>query len=417
MFESPGGLAEFDSTTAQAWNDMIEREISRHSASRFFMKDPASISTGQLVASVRWSGAPAEPRFCLNRDWALKLADWGTKGRHRTQNEYCEYRVVTAVDAQGRVRPKRVEFSTELREYWVTLAIFAPDALKNAAEDVLGRRPTWDELYDHRNPKALTETQRRVRFSRMVAGHGHHSDLVNAGVPVQPEGPLNRDNVLFMTHPINGLDDLIYVVMFGATPYRVREGGNSRKALLQEIFRNSNVEHLACRNADPAAAAGPFDSVSEGRQVAFAANLGMYLRPLNLSQFEYDDRALPSGWVRYSRGQPDMYQRLVFGPDDATGAYLDEIVIKRGAAKESLVGGYQIAEVLEVGPLVVVGSPDTVNSSDVVFVPAAPASISCSQARICPEMRALKAEYEMEFGPVAHGVRGIPASASDTLLR
>ena len=412
MFSSPGGLAEFTPTTQQAWNDMIVREITRHSASRFFEADPAAISDGQTVASVRWSAAPAEPRFCLNRDWALKLSDWGTRGRHETQNEYCEYRVTTAVDTNGRVRPKRVVFSSELREYWVTLATLDPPALQNAAENVLGRPPTWHELYGHPNPTALTERQRRVRFSQMVAGHGRHRDLMDAGVLAQPAGPLNRDNVLFMTHPINGLDDLIYIVMFGATPYRVDENGHSRKALLQEIFRHFDVEPLACRNADPAAAAAPFDNVSEGRQVAFAQPLGMYLRPLNADQFEYKDQPLPSTWIKYSRGQPDMYQRLVFGPDDDTDAYLDDIVIKRGAAKEPLVGGYQIAEVLEVGPLVVVGSPSTVTPSDVEFVPAAPASISCVQANVCRAMRDLKAAYEMEVGPVAHGVRGIAGPTS-----
>ena len=67
MFESPGNLNEFTPQTLQVWNDMISFQIARQSASRFFKENPADIPNGQEVASVRWSGAPAEPRFCLNR--------------------------------------------------------------------------------------------------------------------------------------------------------------------------------------------------------------------------------------------------------------------------------------------------------------------------------------------------------------
>ena len=142
MFQSPGGLGEFDSVTLQVWNDMIDREVQRQSASRFFKPRSSEVSNSQTVTAVRWSGAPAEPRFCLNRDWANKLSDWGVKGRHRTQNEYCEYRTIKAIDSNGRVRPKRVEFSSELREYWVVLAMHDPQGLKKAAIDVIGREPS-----------------------------------------------------------------------------------------------------------------------------------------------------------------------------------------------------------------------------------------------------------------------------------
>lgn len=410
MYKSPGQLDDFTDDTLSIWNDMIQRQISERSASRFFVADPAQIQGGQPVNAVRWSGAPAEPRFCLNRSWAQKLSDWGVRGRHATQNEYCEYRVVTRVDSSGRVRPKRVDFSSELREYWVVLAMHDPDALKKAANDVLGREPTWRELFDHDDPKSLGPLERRVLFSRMVAGHGYHSGLTSAGVLAQPVGALNRDNVLFMTHPINGLDDLIYIVMFGATPYTVVEDGVERRALLQEIFRAFQVEQLACRNADPNAAAGAFNQVSEGREVAFSEHLGMYLRPLNLAQFEYDGAQIPAEWVRYRRGRDGMYQRLEFGPGDDDAAFLDEISIRQGAAAEPIIGGYQIAELLEVGPIVVVGPPGTVDPQDKRRVAADPSVISCSDAHICRQMHRLRQDYEAEVGPVAHGVRGLSPS-------
>jgi hypothetical protein len=406
MFKSPGGLEELDHESLKVWNDMIMKNIERQSASRFFKSNPDDIANGQEIASFRWSGAPAEPRFCLNRDWAQKLSDWNIRGRHETHNEYCEYRVVTAVDAQGRVRPKRVEFTSELREYWVVLAMKNPQGLQNAVENIIGRKPTWRELYDHDDPSLLNEDELRVRFSIMVAGNGNHRDLIDANVPSQPQGPLNRDNILFLTHPINGLDDLIYVVMFGATPYKVNDSSGERKALLQEIFRAFGVEHLACRNADPAAAAGPFDVVSEGREVAFAKNLGMYLRPLNKEIFEYNGNSIPDAWIKYSRGNEGMYQRLVIGPSDADNAYLDDIYLKKGAAKERIIGGYQIAEMLEVGPLVVVGDPSIVNPSDVKFVPPSPSAINCSQAGVCSRMKQLKDDYLSSNIVISGGSRG-----------
>ena len=125
-------------------------------------------------------------------------------------------------------------------------------------------------------------------------------------------------------------DDLIYVVMFGSKPYRVIEGETPRKARLEEIFQEFNVEHLACRNADPAAAAGPYTEVWDGRSVAFAQYLGVYLHRFNAEQFEYNGATIPSEWIRYSRGQDKMYQRLSFGPSDNDNAFLDDISIFTG---------------------------------------------------------------------------------------
>ena len=406
MYKSPGNLNELKPQLLKVWSDIITREISRQTASRFFKDNPANITNGQEIASVRWSGAPAEPRFCLNRTWAQKLSDWSVRGRHNTQNEYCEYRVLTAVDQLGRVRQKRVEFTSELREYWVVLAMHDPDALRGAVNSILGRIPTWKELYDHSDPLSLNEDERRIRFSTTVAGNGKRIDLINAGVPGQPIGPLNRDNILFLTHPINGLDDLIYIVMFGATPYRVNENGVERKAELQEIFRASNAESLACRNADPAAAAGSFDVVSKGHEVAFSENLGMYLRPLNQNIFEYNGQQIPKSWINYSRGSQGMHQRLVFGPNDNDNVFLDDIYIKKGASKEKIIGGYQIAEVLEVGPLVVVGSPGSIKPTDIKFISSDSSAINCSQAQICMHMQLLKADYEAEHAVVSPGTRG-----------
>ena len=411
MFEAPGGLTELPADLLLIWNDQINAHIVGQSdsgwGSRFFLTDPDEIPNGQTINAVRWSGAPAEPSFCLDKTWALKLSDWGLRGRHETQNEYCEYQIRFAVDGSGRMRPKRAEFTSELREYWLLLAEHEPDALQVAAHDVLGRTPSWMELYGHSDPKSLSPHRRRVIFAFNTAGHGNDNVLASMGVPAQPTGSLNRENVLFMTHPINGLDDLIYVVMFGARPYRVRESGVTRKALLHEVFRAYRVEHLACRNADPAAAAGAFNQVWDGKPVAFATNLGMYLRPISPHQFEYDNRPIPEEWIRYSRGTDGMFQRLSFGPPDDEDLFLDDISVLRGASKIKLIGGYQIAELLEVGPLVVVGDSSEVSEPDYESIPADPSPINCRNAGICNDMRRLKQEFENSAGMISTGNRAL----------
>ena len=213
MFQPPGGLTELSENLLNIWNkhiqDQITRQFSNGLGSRFFVRNPTDITSGQISNSVKWGAAPAEPGFCLDKLWAQRLSDWGTRGRHETHNEYCEYLTYYKLDSTGRIRPKRVDFTSELREYWLLMAEYEPDTLKLAAKDVLGKAPTWTELYGQSDPKRLTPQQRKIAFGMMVAGHGKDQEMMNAGVPEQPNGAINTNNLLFMTHPINGLDDLI----------------------------------------------------------------------------------------------------------------------------------------------------------------------------------------------------------------
>jgi hypothetical protein len=154
------------------------------------------------------------------------------------------------------MRPKRVQVTTELREYWVCVAMHDPVALRALTKNVLGLEPAWEDLYGVGDPLALSVDQRKLAFSTFVAGHGNDRELENLGVPAQPVGELNTDNALFMTHPINGLDDLLYIVLFGAKPYARGDVADPQPATREQIFREFDVEHLACRHADPAAAMG-----------------------------------------------------------------------------------------------------------------------------------------------------------------
>lgn len=125
---------------------------------------------------------------------------------------------MTARDASGRQRPKRVEVTTELRGYWSCVALHDPDAVRAMAADVLGSEPGWEELFGVARPTCHDACRARACLRPHGRRPRNDQRLIDAGVPAQPTGLLNIDRALFMTHPINGLDDFLYVVMFGSHP-------------------------------------------------------------------------------------------------------------------------------------------------------------------------------------------------------
>jgi len=390
-YASPGNADALTPELATQWNQTIAESYEGLAEfhSRFFAFDPSAISNG-VQAAVSWFGDPAEPAFCIDEDIARKLSDWGVKGRHNLHNEYCEYRVVERKDGTGKTRPKRVQITTELREYWVCIAMHDPTFLRSMCQSILGSSPTWESLYGVSDPSTLSPRDRQLRFSRLIAGHGNDKELEQSGVPAQPEGALNRDNVLFMTHPINGLDDLLYIVMFGAKPYARIVDGSRRPATKEQIFRAFGVEHLACRHADPTAATAAHQQAYEGRTVAFADPLGVYINNFSSSVFRYQGGPIPASWIQLSRGR----QRLEFGPSDAESAFLDDITVVEGANEQTLTGGFEVAKRVEVGPLLRIGPQGPVQEHEYVDLSQDTRPIKCAEARICQQIKRLKDEYE-----------------------
>jgi hypothetical protein len=243
--------------------------------------------------------------------------------------------------------------------------------------------PRHADLYGVDDPLSLSAADRESRFVAHVAPEDG-----------EPVGRLNTERALFMNHPINGLDDLLYIVMFGAHPYAVRQGTGVRPATRDEIFKSQNVQHLACRHADPAAALGAHGAAFAGCSVAFADPLGVYIESFSSHLFTYNGQPVPKRWVRWRRGRRGMYQRLEFGPGDDDGAFLDDIRVSTGVTDEPVVGGFQIVQQLEVGPRVVVGAPTSVGTNEYRVVPRTTAAIRCAEADVCGTIRRLEAEYD-----------------------
>ena len=332
-YDAPGRADELTDELRARWNETIARAFDNQAdrlKTRFFSLDPGALREPRRSDAVKWPGDPGKPAYCVGEEMARKLADWGPTGRRAVHLEYCEYQTVQATDSGGVLRPKRVEVTTEFREFWTCVAMHEPGRVQAMAAGVLGFEPTWEELFGVADPHALEPEDREIAFATVNAGHGNDRRLRAAGVPAQPTGRLNTRRALFMTHPINGLDDLIYVVLFGAHAYCVGEGEARRRAAGDDVFTAFDVKHLACNHSDPTISLGTYDVVFEGRQVGIADPLGMYIRRPNLALFSYRGGELPADWVRFSRGVEGHFQRLVCGPPDEHEAFLDDITISVG---------------------------------------------------------------------------------------
>lgn len=398
---APGNADDLPVNLLNEWNNSIQASYESQSdtlKSRFFSLDPATLSK-PITAVIQWFADPAEPTFCLDETWGRKLSDWDLRGRHNLHNEYCEYTIKYAMDANGRLRPKTVHFSTELREYWVMLAKHDPDMVLEIATQVLGFEPSFESLYGTNDPHSLSPRVREIRFSTLVAGHGHDSNLPPE-VPAQPMGKLNRENMLFMTHPINGLDDLLYIVMFGAHPYTTEIAGQRFPASKEQIFREFGVQQLACRHADPAAAISAHAAVYRGRTVAFADPLGMYIRTFNRDDILFEGKSIPKEWARLSRGVGDgLYQRLEIGAPQEENVFLDDFAIVSGSSVSAITGGYQIAKKIEVGPIVLASEESKVADNEYKHLSASDDLINCREATVCSRtIVPLKEAYENEHG-------------------
>lgn len=389
-YQSPGHVDALSKTLLSRWNTVIRTvyEGLQSYQSRFFALNPAEIGQPEATA-ITWFADPATPASCKDIDIARQLADWGVRGRQALHDEYCEYHIVYRTDQQGKQRPKRVHVTTELREYWTMLAMASPTKLRNVAAEVLGYVPSWQDLYGVADPLKLSESARELAFSTQNAGHGGRADLQKKGVPAQPIGKLNTDNLLFMTSPVNGLDDLLFIFMFGAHPYATRVDGQLERATKEQIFRYHQTEEFACRHADPAASMSAYNAVFDGRPVAFADPVGLYMHTFASNAFSYQGRDIPDKWVRFSRGR----QRLEFGPGDDEAIFLDDLMVALGGDEYPVTGGFQVVQQLEIGPAMLFGDPIPVHDDDYIVLNTSADPIRCNESKTCEQVDALHKAY------------------------
>lgn len=404
MYEVPDGAGKASKALRSEWNRELKRQYGKHKewSGRFFSLDPKRLRK-QPVVQVKWFADPEEPEICHSNKVANKLVDWlyflddknhvhwHYKGR-RLHNEYCEFSYVLRPDAKGVPRIKRVRITTELRAWWLTAAMHNPVHLRDMATEVLGRTPTWEELYGVSDPIHLSPRERETLFCLLNAGNGEHKDLRDRGIPEHPVGTLNNQNAMFMSHPINGLDDLLYIIMFGAHPYAKDVGDQYHDVTHEQLFRQHKVEHLACRHADPAAASASYNTAWEGRTIALADPMRVTMLNFTPRAFRYRRKPIPERWVRFKRNR----QHLEFGPSDRDKAFLSDISVATGGRLKPLTGGYQILQNLEVGVRLHLGPTSFVENEEHALVTAKDDPIDFQQTKVCKLITAMNMDYEAE---------------------
>lgn len=410
IFRSPG-LADpgVNDAVLSVWNDTIVTLINSHHASPFLVSNPADITDSKIAHSIKWLANPREPLDCLGEELAVQLSDWGWPGRAELHNEYLEYTLIMSPDAKGNLRPKRFVATTEMMEWWQAMAVYDLPYFLQQVSSITGRAYDAEELFgmpasqwNSLNVKTRTEI-----FRRRLVGWGRSQP---------PEHPLNVEHVLFMAENINGLNDLIFVVHFGSFPYAVNQDGKRRRAKLEEIFLSVDREDLFCRNADSSAAQAAYDQVflrgsnpPQGRVMAFANPLGVYLRAFKTKDLSIDGQSVPAEWIRFSRGREGMAMRLEFGPSDDDPRFLDDLIWTKGA-RTTPVSGYLLARLIEVGPLVVIGNtPRQIAKDEFRDIPSRLGSAitrGLPSYKRCKEIAAFADLYENPSG-VVPGTRGL----------
>src|SRR5688500_14455808 len=114
--DEPGGLRDLDDSGRAAWAEAVEECMP---AGRHPFLVAGAAGRRPEGTGTDWAGLRARAVGCLTRERALGLLD----AERRRQEEYLEWRTVR--DRGGAIR--RVELTTELRDYWRVLASHAPD--------------------------------------------------------------------------------------------------------------------------------------------------------------------------------------------------------------------------------------------------------------------------------------------------
>jgi hypothetical protein len=136
----------------------------------------------------------------------------------------------------------------------------------------------------------------------------------------------------------------------------------------------------------------------------------MYIKAFNDAALTVDGRALPDDWIRWGRGEEGMRQRLVVGPSDDEKRFLDDITVAVGAAAEPLVGGFQLLQQIEVGPLVVQGPKSGVEHAEFKELAELEEAIDCAGSLACGPLIELKNLFDREQGTRRTGRRAVLAS-------
>lgn len=369
MAKQPGNLTDLTGAGQQEWDNSLasaHQQAISDSGTRHFLSQPDATMT-QPPATVDWDGIPIRVQTCLkSRSKAMKLSDWttgkGDLGRSLCHEEYMEWRVVR--NPANKIT--RIEITTEVQEYWITLARHNPTKLLALVARFAGEQsvPVQD-VYGTVNPNlpGVTPAQREQGFRSMM-------------LPVNgpPRSPYNNGQkaICFLYQSVNALGAAVTLAAFAAFPLAAAVGttGQTRPLTGAEAIALGKQQAVDCRNSDPTIVGALIGQAFNGKKIALDDPAGIYIMNVDAGRLRQPDNQtpVPPEWFNLQRGTPSAdgkqrFQRLVFEvPSDLPFVVGDLIDSQTG---ENIEFGWQVAQLVKVGLYVqiggnVAGDPDVV---------------------------------------------------------
>jgi hypothetical protein len=345
----PGGLDELGGEGSAAWDEVVANALASVSLPPQLLPVPDGRTTE--AASADWPGHAERVEACLTRAKSHRLLDWRRNGvdvgRLLFQEEYLEWRVVRGVDG----RPRRIEMTTEMADYWEVLAAYEPDHAVELVSGFAGHAVDPKELYGGNDPAALGPKERRSAFRKAMIGTGEG---------IREVSPYNggAKAICCMLHHTNGLGGIVLLAASSARPRAVVDPHSGKERVMSgsEVIAASRKRFAQdCRNSDPVIVDRLVRFASEGRVIALDDPVGVYLAGVSYRQLQQPDGSeVPQEWFTFGRGaRPDetpdkrpRYQRLTFEVPKGEGFTVADVTQRMTG--QPIEHGAQIAELVQV---------------------------------------------------------------------
>jgi hypothetical protein len=334
--DEPGGLRDLGRDGRAAWGAAIASCVKAVMPEKHPCLLPAADSRTPNVTGPDWVGLPARVVACLGRGRALELLD-----RHRRlQEEYLEWRTVRAPG--GAIT--RVEFTTELRDYWRVLAACEPERTIELVGELTGTAVGPRQVYGIADPRAAEPSEREAGFARKM---------------IEAPSRLNdgRAGICFMSHRDNDLAALVKIAAKSATPCVLRDAvtGRSRCATASETIPLLEGAAMDRRASDPVIVERFGRLAFERCLVAFDDPIGVYIQGVEHTRLRTPDGGpVPPEWFTTGRGLAaaeaadgrPRTQRLVLEVPASEGLTVSDLVDV--ATERPIRHGAQIAELVQL---------------------------------------------------------------------
>ncbi|MCC5661384.1 hypothetical protein LC608_31410 [Nostoc sp. XA010] len=357
MVKEPGNLSDLEGLGKDEWDryvsEQIKEAIEDSKTSQFLPNADGRIISPPVA--VDWSGFPIRLQTCLDGSFrkTLRFLDWQLgdvdAGRPIGHEEYLEWRVVR----NGAGKIIRMEFTTEVREYWEILAKYHPTKCLRLLGRFAGERiAAFEDVYGL-DPEQMTPEERLKSFQDNMFAHRDSA----------PKSPYNngRKAIAFMCKGVNTLRAAIQLASFAAFPYQAEEAdGTIRSITGSEAIAFTTQNALDCRNSDPTIVSSVIDLAVSGQYLTLDDPPGVYILDVQHEKILLPDRSssIPSDWFEFQRGsrtEGERSQRLVFEVPPSQGFTISDLVDEE--IDDPIAFGGQIAKKILVGLYVRVSSP------------------------------------------------------------